>query len=175
VWISFLTVLFSITIGSHRRADRLVRGWTDRIIMAFINALLAFPGLLLALALLAVFGANKYGIILALGLAYTPSVTRIVRGTVLSLREKEFIESSRVLGNSELYTMFRHVLPNCVAPLTVLATSMFGWVILAESSLSFLGLGVPPPAPTWGNMLASARPSWRRRATSPSSRACASR
>ena len=114
-------------------------------------------------------GANKYGIILALGLAYTPSVTRIVRGTVLSLREKEFIESSRVLGNSELYTMWRHVLPNCIAPLTVLATSMFGWVILAESALSFLGLGVPPPAPTWGNMLAAARCSWRRRPTCPSS------
>lgn len=159
VWISFLTVLFSISIGTAIGVlTGFVRGWTDRIIMAFINALLAFPGLLLALALLAVFGANKYGIILALGLAYTPSVTRIVRGTVMSLREKEFIESSRVLGNSELYTMFRHVLPNCVAPLTVLATSMFGWVILAESSLSFLGLGVPPPAPTWGNMLAAARP-----------------
>jgi len=159
VWISFLTVLFSITVGtSIGVVTGFIRGWTDHIVMAFINALLAFPGLLLALALLAVFGANQYGIILALGLAYTPSVTRIVRGTVLSLREKEFIESSRVLGNSELYTMFRHVLPNCVAPLTVLATSMFGWVILAESALSFLGLGVPPPAPTWGNMLAAARP-----------------
>jgi peptide/nickel transport system permease protein len=159
VWISLLTVSFSIIVGTAIGVlTGFVRGWTDRIIMAFNNALLAFPGLLLALGLLAVVGANKYGIILALGLAYTPSVTRIVRGTVLSLREKEFIESSRVLGNSELYTMFRHVLPNCVAPLTVLATSMFGWVILAESALSFLGLGVPPPAPTWGNMLASARP-----------------
>ncbi|MFZ4285536.1 ABC transporter permease [Variovorax sp. HJSM1_2] len=159
LWISCLTVLFAVTVGSAIGVvTGFVRGWTDRIVMAFINALLAFPGLLLALALLAVFGANQYGIILALGLAYTPSVTRIVRGTVLSLREKEFIESSRVLGNSELYTMVRHVLPNCVAPLTVLATSMFGWVILSESALSFLGLGVPPPAPTWGNMLASARP-----------------
>ncbi|HEY3047650.1 MAG TPA: ABC transporter permease [Polaromonas sp.] len=159
MWISVLTVLFAVTVGTTIGVvTGFIRGWTDRIIMAFINALLAFPGLLLALALLAVFGANKYGIILALGLAYTPSVTRIVRGTVMSLREKEFVESSRVLGNSELYTMFRHVLPNCVAPLTVLATSMFGWVILAESALSFLGLGVPPPAPTWGNMLASARP-----------------
>ncbi|ADP17019.1 ABC transporter permease [Achromobacter sp. SD115] len=159
VWISLLTVSFSVVLGTAIGVlTGFVRGWTDRIIMAFNNALLAFPGLLLALGLLAVVGANKYGIILALGLAYTPSVTRIVRGTVLSLREKEFIESSRVLGNSELYTMFRHVLPNCVAPLTVLATSMFGWVILAESALSFLGLGVPPPAPTWGNMLASARP-----------------
>src|SRR6218665_577960 len=151
LWISLLTVLLAIVTG-------FVRGWPDRIVMAFINALLAFPGLLLALALLAVLGANQYGIILALGLAYTPSVARIVRGTVLSLREKEFIASSRVLGNSELYTMLRDILPNCIAPLTVLATSMFGWVILAESALSFLGLGVPPPAPTWGNMLASARP-----------------
>jgi len=159
VWISLLTVVFALLIGTVLGVvTGFVRGWLDRIVMAFVNALLAFPGLLLALALLAVFGANQYGIILALGLAYTPSVTRIVRGTVLSLREKEFIESSRVLGNSELYTMARHILPNCIAPLTVLATSMFGWVILAESALSFLGLGVPPPAPTWGNMLAEARP-----------------
>ncbi|MFS2051023.1 MULTISPECIES: ABC transporter permease [unclassified Variovorax] len=159
VWIAVLTVGFSIVVGSIVGVlTGFLRGWTDRIVMAFNNALLAFPGLLLALGLLAVVGANQYGIVLALGLAYTPSVTRIVRGTVLSLREKEFIESSRVLGNSELYTMVRHVLPNCTAPLTVLATSMFGWVILAESALSFLGLGVPPPAPTWGNMLASARP-----------------
>lgn len=159
IWISLLTVTFAVVVGTAIGVlTGFVRGWTDRIIMAFNNALLAFPGLLLALGLLAVLGANKYGIIAALGMAYTPSVTRVVRGTVLSLREKEFIESSRVLGNSELYTMFRHVLPNCIAPLTVLATSMFGWVILAESSLSFLGLGVPPPAPTWGNMLAAARP-----------------
>jgi peptide/nickel transport system permease protein len=134
------------------------RGWFDRIVMSFNDALLAFPGILLALGLLAVLGANKYGIIVALGIAYSPSVARIVRGTVLSIREREFIAASRVIGNSEAYTMMRHVLPNCLAPLTVLTTSMFGWVLLAESSLSFLGLGVPPPAPTWGNMLASARP-----------------
>lgn len=159
VWISLLTVSFAVVIGTTIGVlTGFIRGWFDRVVMAFNNALLAFPGLLLALGLLAVVGANKYGIVLALGLAYVPSVARIVRGTVLSLREKEFIESSRVLGNSDLYTMVRHVLPNCIAPLTVLATSMFGWVILAESSLSFLGLGVPPPAPTWGNMLASARP-----------------
>ena len=159
VWISLLTVTFAVVAGTVIGVvTGFVRGWTDRIIMAFNNALLAFPGLLLALGLLAVLGANEYGIIFALGLAYTPSVTRVVRGSVLSLREKEFIEASRVMGNSELYTMCRHVLPNCLAPLTVLATSMFGWAILAESALSFLGLGVPPPAPTWGNMLASARP-----------------
>jgi peptide/nickel transport system permease protein len=157
--IGILTVGFATTFGTVIGVSTgFLRGWVDRIIMAFNDALLAFPGVLLALGLLAVFGANKYGIVFALGLAYTPSVARVVRGTVLSLREKEFVEASRVMGNSELFTMVRHVLPNCIAPLTVLATSMFGWVILAESGLSFLGLGVPPPAPTWGNMLSASRP-----------------
>ena len=158
VWISLVTVAAAVTGGTIiGLLTGYLRGWTDRILMAFNDALLAFPGILLALGLLAVIGANKYGIILALGLAYTPSVARIVRGAVLSLREKEFVEASRVMGNSEIFTMVRHILPNCVAPLTVLATSMFGWVLLSESALSFLGLGVPPPAPTWGNMLASSR------------------
>ena len=82
-----------------------MRGWTDRIIMAVNDALLAFPGILLALAVMIVVGANKFGIVLALGLAYIPSVVRVVRGTVLSIREKEYIEASRVIGNSELYSM----------------------------------------------------------------------
>lgn len=158
-WISLLTVALAVTAGTLIGIlTGYFRGWVDRIVMTFNDALLAFPGILLALGLLAIVGANKYGIILALGLAYTPTVVRIVRGNVLSLREREFIEASRVMGNSNAYTMGRHILPNCVAPLTVLATSMFGWVLLAESALSFLGLGVPPPAPTWGNMLASGRP-----------------
>ena len=159
VFVSVLTVTFAVIIGAVIGViTGYLRGWTDRIIMAFNDALLAFPGILLALGLLAVVGANKYGIIVALGIAYTPSVARIVRGTVLSLREREFIAASRVMGNSEAFTMARHILPNCIAPLTVLATSMFGYVLLAESALSFLGLGVPPPAPTWGNMLAGSRP-----------------
>ncbi|QRM30401.1 ABC transporter permease [Microvirga sp. VF16] len=158
VWISLVTVTTAIAVGTViGMLTGYLRGWTDRILMAFNDALLAFPGILLALGLLAVIGANKYGIILALGLAYAPSVARVVRGTVLSLREKEYVDASRVMGNSEIYTMARHILPNCIAPLTVLATSMFGWVLLAESALSFLGLGVPPPAPTWGSMLASSR------------------
>jgi peptide/nickel transport system permease protein len=134
------------------------RGWCDRALMAVNDALLAFPGILLALGLMAVMGPSKWGIVVALGLAYAPTVGRVVRGSVLSLREVEFVEASRALGNSDFYTLWRHVLPNCISPVTVLATSMLGWVILSESALSFLGLGVPPPAPTWGNMLATARP-----------------
>lgn len=157
--ISFLTVSFAVICGTAIGVvTGYVRGWTDRAIMTVNDALLAFPGMLLALGLMAVIGPNRYGIILALGIAYTPSVVRVVRGTVMSIREREYVEASRVLGNGELYTMARHVLPNAIAPIAVLATSMFGWVILSESALSFLGLGVPPPAPTWGNMLAAARP-----------------
>lgn len=159
LWVAALTVAVAILLGT---AVGLVagyfRGLTDRLLMVFNDALLAFPGILLALGIMVVIGANQYGIVLALGLAYAPTAVRVVRGAVLSLREKEYIEASRVIGNSGAYTLFRHILPNCAAPIVVLATSMFGWVILSESALSFLGLGVPPPAPTWGNMLSSGRP-----------------
>jgi peptide/nickel transport system permease protein len=158
-WISLLAVGIALVLGTTLGVlTGYLRGALDRIVMAFNDALLAFPGILLALGLLAVFGANRYGIIAALAIAYTPSVARIVRGTVLSLREREYVDASRVMGNSEAFTMARHILPNCIAPIIVLATSMFGWAILSESALSFLGLGVPPPAPTWGNMLAASRP-----------------
>lgn len=158
-WIAFATVLFALVTGTALGvAAGFLRGWTDRILMMINDAFLAFPGLLLALGIMAVIGASRDGIVLALGLAYMPIVVRVVRAAVLSIREREYVEASRVMGNSEFITMARHVLPNCVAPIIVLATTMFGWVILSESALSFLGLGVPPPAPSWGSMLSTARP-----------------
>jgi peptide/nickel transport system permease protein len=157
--VALVTVACAVVVGTLvGLVAGYTRGWTDRILMALNDALLAFPGILLALGIMVIVGANKWGIVLALGLAYAPSVVRVVRGTVLSVREREFVEASRMIGNSEIVSMLRHVLPNCIAPIAVLATSMFGWVLLAESALSFLGLGVPPPAPTWGNMLAASRP-----------------
>jgi peptide/nickel transport system permease protein len=95
--------------------------------------------------------------VFALATGYTPSVVRVVRSAVLSIREREFIEASRVAGDNAVQTMVRHVLPNIVPPVVVLATSLFGWALLSESALSFLGVGVPPPAPTWGNMLSASR------------------
>ncbi|TAA52547.1 ABC transporter permease [Shinella sp. JR1-6] len=158
-WIAFATVVFAIVFGTILGVlAGFLRGWTDRILMMVNDALLAFPGLLLALGFMAVFGASRNGIIVALGMAYMPVAVRVVRGTVLSIREREFVEASKVIGNSGIVTMLRHVLPNCLAPIMVLATTMFGWVILSESALSFLGLGVPPPAPSWGNMLSTGRP-----------------
>jgi peptide/nickel transport system permease protein len=157
--IAVLTVCFAVLVGSVvGLVAGYIRGWLDRTLMIANDALLAFPGVLLALALMVIVGGSRSGLILALGIAYTPPVVRVVRSTVLSLREREFVEASRVLGNSQVYTMLRHVLPNAVAPIAVLATSMFGWVLLSESALSFLGLGIAPPAPTWGNMLAASRP-----------------
>jgi peptide/nickel transport system permease protein len=135
-----------------------VRGWTDRVLMAVNDALLAFPGILLALAVMVIVGASRFGLILALTLAYAPSVVRVVRGTVLSLREKEYVEASRMIGNPEWLTMERHVLPNCIAPVAVLVDQHVRLgVAVGECALSFLGLGVAPPAPTWGNMLSGAR------------------
>jgi peptide/nickel transport system permease protein len=135
-----------------------VRGWTERLLMTLSDAILAFPGILLALAVIAVVGPSRSSIVLALSIAYLPATIRVVRSATLSIREREYVEASKAAGDGPLYTMARHVLPNVLPAVLVLATSLFGWVVLSESALSFLGVGVPPPAPTWGNMLSSARP-----------------
>lgn len=158
VTVSVLTVALAMMIGVTVGAlSGYFGGKIDRVVMTVIDAFMALPGLLLALALMAAFGQSKWSVILALGLAYGPSVARVVRGITLSLKEKEFVEASRAMGNSNSFTIARHIVPNCVSPLTVLATSFFAQAILAESALSFLGLGVPPPYPSWGGMLADAR------------------
>jgi len=157
--IAIQTVAISIVVGTALGlVVGFLRGWTERVIMTFSDALLAFPGILLALALVAVMGSSRHSIVIALAIAYLPATVRVVRGSVISIREREYVEASRVAGDSALYTMWRIVLPNALPPILVLATSLFGWVILSESALSFLGVGVPPPLPTWGNMLSSARP-----------------
>lgn len=157
--IAIQTVVISIVIGTALGlVVGFLRGWTERVIMTFSDALLAFPGILLALALVAVMGSSRHSIVIALAIAYLPATVRVVRGSVISIREREYVEASRVAGDSALYTIWRIVLPNALPPILVLATSLFGWVILSESALSFLGVGVPPPLPTWGNMLSSARP-----------------
>ncbi len=150
-----LDVVFGMALGV---LAGFLRGWADRLLMMVGDTVLAFPGILLALALIAVLGGSYFSIVLALSIAYLPSVIRVTRASVLSIREREYIEASKVAGDHPFYTMLRHVIPNALPPVIVLATSLFGWVILSESALSFLGVGVPPPAPTWGNMLASARP-----------------
>ncbi len=132
-------------------------GWLDRGFMVLLDALLALPGILLALAIMVVLGPSLGSLVVALGIAYTPNVARVVRGVVLSIRQQEYVEASRAMGNGPLYSIMRHVAPNCITPLSVIATSLFSAALLTESALSFLGLGVPPPSPTWGGMLADGK------------------
>ena len=157
--LAFVTVLCATTLGmAIGTLAGFLRGPVEAVLMTINDALMAFPGILLALALIAVLGAGPTSIVIALTIAYLPSVVRVVRASVLSIRSRESIEASLVMGNSPLYSMVRHVIPNAMPQVIVLATSMFGWVLLSESALSFLGVGIPAPAPTWGNMLSSAKP-----------------
>lgn len=156
--VSFNVVVFAMCFGIPIGAVAgYFGGWVDRIIMSFIDAFMAIPSLLLALVIMSIIGQGQGGVILALGLAYTPSVVRVMRGSALSVREKEYVDASRVMGNSEFYTIIRHVIPNCVGPLVVLSIVFFALAILSESALSFLGLGIPSPYPSWGGMLSDAR------------------
>lgn len=134
-----------------------IGGWLDTAIMRFIDAVLAFPGRLLAIALVAAMGTSFFTLCLAIGINAIPGYTRVVRAAVLVQREKEYVEAARMGGESEGCILFLQILPNCLAPMLVLVTLDFAHAILLESSLSFLGLGFAPPAPSWGLMLSEAR------------------
>jgi len=128
-------------------------GWVDSLLMRVVDVLLAFPGLLLILALVAVLGSGVDKIVIALTVLSTPRTMRIIRGQVLSIKQSLYIESARAEGASSSRNMLHHILPNVMATFLVLATSLLGGFILTEATLSFLGLGVPPPEPSWGRML----------------------
>ena len=130
---------------------------TDVVIMRLVDLLLAFPGILLALAIVATLGATLPNLMIAVGISAIPEYVRVARGTVLSLKEREFVLAARVVGCSDQTIIFRHILPNITAPLTVLATLGIAAAIITGSALSFLGLGIRPPTPEWGNMLAEGR------------------
>jgi peptide/nickel transport system permease protein len=132
-------------------------GWIDDVIMRLGDIQLAFPFILLAIMFLVVLGPGVGNLILVLGIGQWVTYARIVRAQTLSLREKEFVEAARAMGDSTPSIIFRTILPNIVAPLTVIASFNVAAVILSEAALSFLGLGVPPDVPTWGSMLAESR------------------
>jgi peptide/nickel transport system permease protein len=132
-------------------------GRVDAVIVWLTDVMLAFPYLLLAMIVVAIFGPGLVNAMIAIGIVYVPQYARLVRGTVLSLKEKEFVEAARSIGLQPYRIMFRHILPNCVAPIIVMATLAIGWAIVATAGLSFLGLGAQPPTPEWGAMLAGGR------------------
>ncbi len=132
-------------------------GTFDNLIMRLMDILLAFPGIFLAIAIIAVLGPGLTNLMLAAGIYSIPQFARIVRGSVLSLKEKEFVEAARAVGENDFNILFRYVLPNSMAPIIVQTTLRMATVLLTASGLSFLGLGVQPPTPEWGAMLSNAR------------------
>ena len=128
-------------------------GWTDEIIMRVMDAIYAFPALVLALAITAALGTGIVNIMIAIGVVYMPSYARLVRGQVLSVRERDFVVAAQLLGAGPLRLMFLHIWPNVTAPIIVQASLNVSTAILTEASLSFLGLGVRPPTPSWGSSL----------------------
>ncbi|QIE55530.1 ABC transporter permease [Pikeienuella piscinae] len=129
----------------------------DGIIMRSMDALMAFPPLMLAIAIAAALGMGLVNLVVALGVTYTPRTARIARAAVLGVRRAEYVESARLSGASDSRIILRHILPNSMAPLVVDLTFVFAYAILAEAALSFLGVGPPPPTPTWGNIIAEGR------------------
>lgn len=132
-------------------------GFFDNLIMRLMDILLAFPGIFLAIAIIAVLGPGLTNLMLAAGIYSIPQFARIVRSSVLSLKEKEFVEAARAVGEKDSSILFRYLLPNSMAPIIVQTTLRMATVLLTASGLSFLGLGVQPPTPEWGAMLSNAR------------------
>lgn len=160
--ITFFIALGTVTIGTLvgtviGAISGYFGGILDELIMRFNDALLSFPGILLALVLVAVFGQGTHVIVIALGIIFIPSYVRVVRGEFMRFRNLDFVNSARAMGAGSLRIMFVHILPNVLPQLIPSITIGFSNAVLAEASLSFLGLGVQPPDPSWGRMIAEAQ------------------
>lgn len=158
LWISFEGVILGTFVGVMLGVFAgYFGGIVDTLISRFVDILLAFPGLLLAIAVVAVLGNGMQNTVIAISIFSIPTVARMVRSEVISLRENEYIAASRVMGESNVRVIFTHIIPNAVSQIIVNVTLQLGTAILIASSLSFLGLGVTPPDPEWGSMLSQAR------------------
>ncbi len=156
--VGFTTVGFAIIIGTLLGAlGGFLGGWIDNLIMRIMDVLLAFPSLLLAIAIVAVLGHGLQNALLAIAIVSIPIYARVVRASVLSVKEQEYVSASRALGGSQMHILFRRILPNAVPPLIVQGTLGIATAILDAAALSFLGLGAQPPTAEWGTMLGTER------------------
>lgn len=156
--VGLVSVVFSIVLGGTLGAiAAFYGGKTDNIIMRLLDVVLAIPGMLLAIAIAATLGAGLGNMMIAIGIGSVPGYARIVRASVLTVKEQEYIEAARSIGASDTHIILRHIIPNAMAPIIVQATLGVAGAILSCASLSFLGLGIEPPTPEWGSMLSSAR------------------
>jgi len=150
VTLSFVVGLSCGLVAGYYRA-------LDNAVMRVMDGLMAFPAIILAIALMASLGPSVANVIVAIGIVYSPRVARVVRGSVLVIRETPYVEAARALGASDLTLLGRHVLPNCLSPVIVQGSFVFAAAVLIEAALSFLGVGVPPYVPSWGNILSEGR------------------
>ncbi len=156
--VGFVAIGIAIIIGSILGLlSGYFGGWLDTVIMRFVDIMLCFPTFFLILMVIAFLEPNIWTVMVVIGLTGWPGLTRLVRGECLSIRERGFVQAAKVLGLSNTRVMFVHLLPNVMAPILVTATLGIGGAILTESALSFLGLGVQPPTPSWGNILTAGK------------------
>ncbi|WP_417674883.1 ABC transporter permease [Pseudodonghicola sp.] len=155
--IGFLVCILALAIGTFFGLISGVSRAADAVMMRVMDGFMAIPGILLAVTLVSLFGASLFSVVLAIAFPDIPRVTRIVRSVVLSAREEPYVEAAMGVGVPRWKVVFRHILPNCIAPLTVQGTYIFASAILVEAVLGFLGVGYPPSIPTWGNILAEGR------------------
>ncbi|MCK4749383.1 MAG: ABC transporter permease, partial [Bacteroidales bacterium] len=152
--VGFISVAISLIIGLFLGSlAGYFRGLTDDIIMWFINVVWSIPTLLLVIAITLVLGKGFWQVFVAVGLTMWVEVARVVRGQVLGVREKEYVQAARALGFSDLRILYRHILPNVISPVIIISAANFASAILMEAGLSFLGIGVQPPVPSWGTMI----------------------
>jgi peptide/nickel transport system permease protein len=142
-------IVVGLLAGYYRRLDLLI--------MRVMDGLMAFPAILLAIALMAARGPGEWNVIFALSVVYMPRTAILIRSTVLSIRELDYVQAARALGRRDLLIAFRHILPNCMGPILVQGTFIFAYAVLAEAILGFLGVGVPPYVPSWGNVISSGK------------------
>jgi peptide/nickel transport system permease protein len=155
--IGLMVVLLNGILGTFIGATAGYVRRMDNVIMRLMDGLMAFPAILLAISLAATLGASEFNVVMALTVAYAPRTARIVRASVLVVREMEYVQAAVATGAGYFRILFRHILMNSMAPLIVQLTFVFAISILAEAVLSFIGVGPPPPTPTWGNIIADGR------------------
>jgi ABC-type dipeptide/oligopeptide/nickel transport system permease subunit len=153
-----IDLLVGVTVGA---LAGYFGGWVDNLFMRLTDVMFAFPGLLFAILIVAVLGPGLLNVFIALGVVSWPSMARLVRGQALSIKQRDYVEAARAVGGSASRIIVTHVLPNCLGPVVVSASLGMGSAILAESSLSFIGIGVQAPAPSWGSMINEAMNEWR--------------
>jgi glutathione transport system permease protein len=156
--VGFLGTLLGVLAGSAIGVTSgFYGGWVDSLLMRLLDILLAFPGLLLAITIIAVLGVGAINVVVAIGIFSIPTFARVLRGSILSLKEADFVTAARAVGANNRRLMLTHLLPNAIQPILVIATLRLGTAILTAASLSFLGLGIRPPSSVWGTMLSDGR------------------